>query len=337
MIESFWMASSLEVALILFLFVVPGVYLWAWMDAKVGADMQARVGPSRAGRGGWLQPLAEFLRLLQKVRPGSKADQGPSLWWLQGVPLFALLSITPVTPGAPLLNAPMSALLSLFFALSFAWLGLLLSWRVGGVESRFGSIRQVALSVAGFPAALVTFLHAGLAAGGLSWERFEIAQGWAPWSWLVFSSPFSAVSAAVFFASGLLMFSARPFQRDSEPMAWVVAGFPGEAGIRLIWVRWSQRVAVFCWFLLGVKIYFGGASLPGFLVSEASQDLPVVAFLGAAVVAVKTLLLLLVVSLLSRTLPSVRADQAHDFAWRVLSPLALLALVGASLLSGGRG
>lgn len=253
-----------------------------------------------------------------------------------GVPLFALLSITPVVPGAPLLDAPMAALLSLFFAIAFAWLGLLLSWRDGAVESRFGSIRQVALSVAGFPPALLAFLHAGLAAGGLGWDRFDLAQGWAPWQWLVVSSPFTAVSALVFFASGLLMFSARPFQQGSEPMAWVVAGFPGEAGIRLIWVRWSQRVAVFCWFLLGVKIYFGGAALPSILVSGASQDLPVAMLLGAGVVAIKTLLLLLLVSLLSRTLPSVRSDQAHDFAWRVLSPLALIALVGASLFSGGR-
>ncbi len=333
--ESFWVTAATESLLILLVFVLPGVYLWSWMDAKVGADMQARVGPSRAGQGGWLQPLAEFLRLLQKIRPGSKADRGPALWWLQGVPLFALLSITPVVPGAPLLDAPMAALLSLFFALAFAWLGLLLSWRDGAVESRFGSIRQVALAVAGFPAALIAFLHAGLAAGGLAWERFDQAQGWAPWRWLVFSSPFTAISAAVFFAAGLLMFSARPFQRDSEPLAWVVAGFPGEAGIRLIWVRWSQRVAVFCWFLLGVKVYFGGAALPQLLVSGASQDLPVAMMLGAGVVAIKTLVLLLLVSLLSRTLPSVRSDQAHDFAWRVLAPLALIALVGASLFSGG--
>ena len=163
--ESFLVGAATESVLILFLFVLPGVYLWSWMDAKVGADMQARVGPARAGKGGWLQPLAEFLRLLQKVRPGSKADRGPALWWLQGVPLFALLSITPVVPGAPLLDAPMAALLSLFLALAFAWLGLLLSWRDGAVESRFGSIRQVALAVAGFPAALLAFLHAGLAAG----------------------------------------------------------------------------------------------------------------------------------------------------------------------------
>jgi NADH-quinone oxidoreductase subunit H len=335
--ESFVVQAALQCAAMLFIFLVPGIYLWSWLDAKVGADMQARVGPGRSGAGGWLQPLADFLRLLQKVRPGSKADHGPALWWLQGVPLFALLSVTPVLASAPLLDTPFSALLSLFFALAFAWLGLLLSWRDGSVEPRFGSIRQMALAAAGFPSALLAFLNAGFCAGGLSWGRLEVAQGWAPWSWLALSGPFALVSSLVFLASGLLMFSARPFQPDLEPIAWIVAGFPGEAGIRLIWVRWSQRLGVFCWFLIGVKVFFGGASLPAFLGGVLGADAAMGAALGAAVVGLKTLTLLLSVSLLSRTLPAVRADQAHDFAWRVLCPLALLSLAGSQILGGGRG
>jgi NADH-quinone oxidoreductase subunit H len=326
--------QSLQLAATL-LVMLPGVYLQAWLDAKLGADLQARVGPSRAGSAGWLQPMADFLRLWQKVRPGSKGEHGSALWWAQGAPLFALLTITPVGAGLPLLTAPMSVLMSLMMAISFAWIGMILSWRSGLVEARLASIRQMALGAAGIFPALLAILQVGFSAQGLSWQNVDQIQGWAPWSWFAFSSPFAFVSALVFVAAGLLLFSSPPFHLGSEAVRWIVAGFPGEAGIRLIWVRFSQRIAHFCWTLLTVRLFFGGAALPSLFTSTADAGSAPVIALSVAVTLLKALTILAVTSILSRTLPSVRADQAHEFSWRVLSPLALLALVLGRLISVG--
>jgi NADH:ubiquinone oxidoreductase subunit H len=51
------------------------------------------------------------------------------------------------------------------------------------------------------------------------------------------------------------------------------------------------------------------------------------------VLVVKVIALQIVLTIASRTLPAVRADQAHDFAWRVLSPAAILAIVFFRLIS----
>ena len=52
----------------------PALYALVWIDAKVGADLQARVGPSRTGAAGWLQPAADMLRLAT-ARAISEADR----------------------------------------------------------------------------------------------------------------------------------------------------------------------------------------------------------------------------------------------------------------------
>jgi NADH:ubiquinone oxidoreductase subunit H len=229
----------------------------------------------------------------------------------------------------------MSVLMSLMMAVSFAWIGLVLSWRSGLVEARLASIRQMALGTAGVFPALLAILQVGFSAQGLSWEKVDQIQGWAPWSWFALSSPFAFVSSLVFIAAGLLLFSSPPFQLGSEAVRWIVAGFPGESGIRLIWVRFSQRVAHFCWTLLTVRLFFGGAALPTLLTSSSDTGSAAVITFSIALTLIKALFILAGTSVLSRTLPSVRADQAHDFSWRVLSPLALLALVLGRLISVG--
>src|SRR4051812_42267593 len=77
------------------LVIVPSAGLMAYCDRKLSADLQARVGPNRAGPAGLLQPLADLLKHLQKdVR--SEWNWRESIWL--GVHTMALYSTLAVMP-----------------------------------------------------------------------------------------------------------------------------------------------------------------------------------------------------------------------------------------------
>jgi len=319
--------------LILGLMLIPGVYFWAWADAKLGGNLQGRVGPSRAGAGGWLQPLAEALRLLQKSNAHAARSKTHPLWWIQGALLFGLVALVPVGSAGPMLKAQGAIFLAPILGLTFAWVGVLLAWRDGQVEARLASISQLSLALAAFCPAMLGLLGAGLATGGFGWERFLSAQGWAPWTWAALSSPFAAISALAFAISGLILFSAAPFNAGADASGLIAAGMSGNTGVRLFWARWSRRCALFCWMLVCAKVFLGGNAIPATF--EPIMGGGFADALRCLVLELKALSILVVVSVLGRTLPVVRADQAHDFLWRVLCPLALLALLGAQLWLGG--
>ena len=135
--------------------------------------------------------------------------------------------------------------------------------------------------------------------------------------------------------SGRLLFASGPFKEGTGSQRWIAAGRPGAIGIRLIWAQLSQRVAQICWALLAAHLYLGGGEIAGARqLREAGQE-SIVMLLGTGLAVGKAVLLLVGLSALSRLIPALRSDQAHEFSWRVLSPLALMALLLGRVFSGG--
>ncbi len=60
------MKSALLLIIIYCGVLVPSAGVINYVNRKFSADLQARVGPNRAGAGGILQPLADFLKSIQK-------------------------------------------------------------------------------------------------------------------------------------------------------------------------------------------------------------------------------------------------------------------------------
>lgn len=303
------------------------IYLATWMDLKVGADVQARVGPNRAGAAGVLQPLASWIRELLK---SSSKHGGAGLqwsWWAPMIPLVLMVGVVPTTGAGPLLRAPMSVFLALLLGLCFSWIGLIMGWLSERLEVRFASIRAASLALSATPPALMAVTVAGRAAGGFSWEVIDQAQGALPTQWIAFSGASGLLASVIFLLAGMLLFLLPPFSSAGRHLKVLMSAIGGPVGARQLWVELSVRVAATCWILLAVHLFWGGSSIPLWL----EQLLGPASFATRAVelgfISAKVLLIHLLMSLTSRVMPTVRSDQAHDFAWRVLTPAAILSVL----------
>jgi hypothetical protein len=245
-----------------------------------------------------------------------------------------MVALIPVGGSIPLLHAPMAIFFPVFLCLFSSCCAVLVSWQAEQVESRFASIRHAALSVAAVAPALLSIAVAGITARGLSWERILAAQGTLPFSWLAFSNPFALIAAVVFLLSGMLLFSLPPFSSGAEPLIGVVAALPGYSGVREIWLRLTHRLGPLCWCLIAVGMFFGGAGLPSQTLLDLGVPSGLMLFAEVSSLLAKALLIQAAFAIAGRSLPAVRANQAHDFAWRVLAPAALLALMGCRIFSG---
>jgi NADH:ubiquinone oxidoreductase subunit H len=76
---------------------------------------------------------------------------------------------------------------------------------------------------------------------------------------------------------------------------------------------------------------------PGFTQSlRNSGALRLLALFELIWLLLKTFLLMMLIVWIARSNPRSRVDQITDFAWRVLSPFSLAALVGAGIWAGWR-
>ncbi|MBU6376260.1 MAG: NADH-quinone oxidoreductase subunit H, partial [Bdellovibrionales bacterium] len=309
--ESFFLSSVILVSL-----VAISVYLSVWVDSKLGADLQARVGPNCAGSAGFLQPLADFLGSLTRFRSIKRDPRMRWTWWLPGAPLFAMLAIVPVGVRGPLLQAHLAVFSPTFLALCYGLAGLLVNWQAEGVEARFISLRRSAVIIATVPAVLMSILVVGMTAGGFEWQTIRDCQSFLPMQWLAFSNPSALISSLVFLGAGMLIFGVPPFSVVRPQYVSLFSGNIGAVGLQETWGRLGLRLAPVCWNLMAVGMFFGGDTLPASLVN-AFVDVPVVILiLGVGVLIIKFLVIQSFFSLLGRTLPALRADQATDFAWR---------------------
>lgn len=333
-----WFVAAIGLVLIYVLIIFPSGAFISYLDRKLGADFQARVGPNRAGPFGFFQPLADLLKLLQKeARSDWNWQEG--LWLsVHTVALYSTVAVMPLGSLALLVNTDMSAFLPFWAALVLALGTMLLGFSQGSVPGWFGGVRIVAQTLAGAFPALIAVLCAGIRAGDFRWSALAQSQGASPLSWAAFSNPFQLIAMAVFVAGGLMILNVPPMDAGLS-RSDIHGGVSSHLyGRRLTLFRLSRFYGFFLWSVISVVIFLGAWVLP-FGISGALKDSGHFHLLhGAELVwlLMKTYALMLVVIILARLNPRGRVDQITDFAWKVLSPFALFALVGAAFWASWR-
>lgn len=331
-------AAVLALSLAFLFVVLPSAYWISLLHRKFAADLQARVGPNRAGPGGLGQPLADFLKLIQK-EGRQKRSRAERIW--MGVHTFALfstLAVLPLGTMALLVDTEISVFIPfwslLVLALGAMWIGL----SRPSVPGWFGGIRAGAQTLTGAFPALLCVLTAGMRADGFSWSALAGSQGANLLSWGLWGQPpFQLIAFGVFLFSGLILLGAEPF--DAAVSKGDIQGGVGAnlEGRDLAMFSLGRFYGFFFWSVMTVVIFLGAWNLPrGFSDWLREQHLErLLAFLELSVLLAKTWLLMLGVVWFARSNPRVRADQVTELSWRVLGPLALGALLGATLWSAG--
>jgi NADH-quinone oxidoreductase subunit H len=307
-------------------------------DRKLSADLQARVGPNRAGPAGMLQPLADLIKLLQKE--SHKQWTWRENFWLSvhTMALYSTLAVIPLGSAALLVDTEMSAFLPFWSGLVLALGTMLLGLSQGSVPGWFGGIRVAAQTLAGSFPALIALLCAGVHSGSFKWSLLAGVQGFSPWNWTVFSSPFQFIAFLIFVMSGLVLLAIPPLD-GALSTSDIHGGVSSHLfGRRLSLFQFGRFYGFFFWSVITVVLFLGAWRIPQ-QISEGLQNANAVWILAVVelvLLLVKTFSLMLLIIWIARVNTRTRVDQITDFAWKVLSPFSLIALVGASLWAGWR-
>jgi len=285
-----------------FLFVC--AWLFEWIDRKITARLQGRIGPP------WYQPLADWIKLMAKE---DLLPMGTNEWACAALPIVSLAAVLTaslyVPIGGSIANAFEGDLIVVLFLLSIpalAYFGA--GWISGGVYSVIGGNR----SLLQYFSYEVPFLMAlsGPAILSSSWSISCIAAQQAKTIWGVAIQPIGFLLAVM----GLIGKLKRvPFdipKAKSEIVAGPLTEFSGRK--LALWHISTQMTTVVGVFLL-TDAFLGG--------SGVSKLLPPALTFG-----LKALLILSMLSIANVLYARLRIDQMADLGWQVLAPLALLQL-----------
>jgi NADH-quinone oxidoreductase subunit H len=303
--------------------------IFSWAERRVAARMQSRIGPNRAGPGGFFQWIADAVKLLLKedLIP-DEADQ----FLFRIAPYFMMVGFCCVFVALPfshlLVVADMNV--GLFFILAVTALivvGIIMSgWSSNSKWSLFGAIRSAAQIISYEIPAGMALLVPVLLAGSLSVQQIIRAQGGWPWQWYVFHDPAAMAAFVIYFISALAEGNRTPFDLP-EAESELVSGYNTEySGMRFSYfflVEWGNMWVMSA---LATSLFFGGWNIP-FLSADAFDKLQGLSALGfeilsLAIFTLKTLFFVFVVMWLRWTLPRIRVDQMMNMCWKYLVPVS---------------
>jgi NADH-quinone oxidoreductase subunit H len=328
-----WVVAAIALSIVFVGVVLPATGFVTYLERKLGADLQARVGPNRAGPAGMFQPIADLLKLLQKD-DRSDRGRGENAWLLvHTMALYSTLAVLPLGSSLVMVDTDMSVFLPFWAMLVLSVGTLMLGLGTATVPGWLGGLRVAAQALAAAFPSLITLCTAGLSAGSFRWSRIVEAQAELPLKLAALSSPFEALAFVVFLVGGLVLLGVPPF--DGGQSVPDLHGGVGArvGGRRLSLLRLGRFYGFFVWSVMATTLFLGGWSLPEGI-AHAMKDAGAERMLvtaEASILLLKTVILMILVGLVGAVSPRLRADQITDLTWKVLGPLALLALAGTAV------
>ncbi|HWS85350.1 MAG TPA: NADH-quinone oxidoreductase subunit NuoH [Pyrinomonadaceae bacterium] len=326
--------------------VITLVAVWAlyasYLERKISAFMQARLGPMRVGKWGLLQPIADAVKLLTKedLVP-EKAD--PYIFryapYISVAATFITFSVVPFAPDWGVIT---DVNIGLLFVLSISSVGvlalILAGWSSNSKYALLGGLRSSAQMVSYEVAMGLSLVGALMFARTLSLSGITAAQS-SDSVWFILYQPLAFV---IFLISGIAENNRAPFDLP-EAESELVAGFHTEySGMRWSLFFMAEYAAMVVVAAVATTVFLGGWYFPGVhRLAGGSNNLYV--FLSLVVFVVKMAVLLYLYFWLRWTFPRYRYDQLMDLGWKWMIPASLLNIVWTSLtvfvlqaLDGGR-
>ena len=316
---------------------VVGVLVNVWLERKISAAVQQRIGPEYAGALGVLQPIADGMKLVFKedIIP-ARADGllftlGPVL-----VLIPVILSWLVVPFGQHLLISNVGIGIFLWISLSSIQpIGLLMSgYASNNKYSLLGGLRAAAQSISyEIPLALAVLAVVMMSNSLSTVDIVNQQTGAGILSWNIWRQP---VGFVIFWICALAECERLPFDLP-EAEEELVAGYQTEySGMKFALFYLGSYINLVLSALLVSVLYLGGWGFPipvEWLASLLHQpiDAPLVQLItgsvGIVMTVLKAYLLVFLAILLRWTTPRVRIDQLLDLGWKFLLPIALVNLL----------
>ena len=244
------------------LFSIPAAFIIIYMELKVIAFMNLRIGPDRVGPKGAGHSVIAGLKVLTKedFSPNA-ADRTVFTWAPVIVFLTSVMTFLVIPFGPGLVGAKLNiGVLYLFSVGGMSVVGLLLAgWSSFNKYSLLGGLRAAAQVVSYEIPLTLSVVGLILLAGTLSVDQLAANQaGWFT-NWYVFRQPLGAL---IFFIAATAEANRTPFdltEADSE----IVAGFATEySGMRFGFLFFAEYVNVFIISALMTTFFFGAWNAP---------------------------------------------------------------------------
>src|SRR5438034_5036787 len=247
---------------VILLITVPTAFLIIYMEMKIIALMNLRIGPDRVGPFGSLLSVVHGLKVLMKEDFTPTGADPLVFTWAPVVTYLASVMTLLVIPFAPgLYGQDFNIGLLYFFALGgLSVVGLLMAgWSSYNKYSLLGGLRSAAQVISYEIPLTLSVVGLILLAGTMSLNQIVLNQsGWFT-SWYVFKQPLAVL---IFFIAATAEANRTPFdltEADSE----IVAGFATEySGMRFGFFFFAEYVNVFIVSALTVSLFFGGWNAP---------------------------------------------------------------------------
>lgn len=304
---------------VVILALLTGFAYMTWLERKLIADFQVRIGPNRVGPFGLLQPLADGLKLAFKedITPGM-ADKvvfiiAPMTSMVMALLAFAVIPFGPdITLFGRLIPLHIAADLPIgfLFLMAVASLGLygiiLAGWSSGSKYSLFGGMRSSAQMISYELAMGLALVSVLIAAGTV--RTIDIAT----MRWLLLPQ-FPAF--VIYFICMIAETNRAPFDLV-EAEQELVAGFHTEyTSFKFALFYMAEYINMITFSALAVTLFLGGYSGPGV------EQIPV---LGVLWFLLKIIVFMFVFIWIRATLPRIRYDRLMALGWKVLLPAALV-------------
>jgi len=292
-----------------------------WLERKLAARIQDRLGPNRAGPYGLLQTVADIVKLFTKE---DTTPAGADKMIFNMAPVLSVLSVLLIWAVVPFAKQWIGTDLNVavLYIVAVGSIGivatLIAGWSSNNKFALLGAFRTVAQLVSYEVPMVISLLVPVLLARNMGLNAIVDAQG----SWFSIFFWMAPIAGLIFFISSIAEVGRTPFdllEAESE----IVAGFHIEySGAKFAMIFAAEFLHAFTISVLTITLFFGGWQGWG----DANPIVGWVWFM------IKSMTAYFAVVWVRSTLPRIRIDHMLNYNWKFLTPLSLAVLIVTALL-----
>lgn len=305
-----------------------------WVERKVSAWIQDRVGPNRVGYAGLLQPIADALKFIFKEDP-IPGHVHKVLFLIApamtAIPAMIVLAVLPIAPPVEVLGRQVQMVIAdldvgILFVFAISSLGVygvtFAGWASNSKYPLIGGVRASAQMISYEICLGLSVVGVFMASESL--RLTDVVTQQVDGVWNIFTVPLGAL---IFTVAAFAETNRLPFDMP-EAETELVAGYHTEYGsMKFAMFFMGEYVAMFAFSAMVAVLFLGGWDVP-FMSNETFASLGNWgALIGFCSFMFKCLLFLFFYVWVRFTIPRFRFDQLMGLGWKVLIPLALVQIL----------